>query len=314
MGIQGLDLGQAALQIVAAKQLAARGFRWSLLEVGLLQPALNQTLLRLSLSRPGTARIEAQLAGAEALGRQIQQGVGGAAVPAQDGGVAIRPRNRWQQGEIGDAAEVEQGAPAADAPQQGGVRGRHQGGPLTAEGQVGAAEVEHHGPLQPLGQSWPQQQLPAGSDPARLGGAVPHRLAMAAHQLGQARGITGLGRRRLGFGDRFSQFKPGLGRERCALAGSHQLLTQGRRVGHGGAGQKAPAGAVRPAVELRQDCIDPIGAGAAHQAQNLHRLIGTAGLPALWRCPSPPAVRSPAAPGKRADSRSAGSAVRLPAR
>ena len=68
--------------------------------------------MHLPLKRPASALIKVAAAAAEVLGRQIQQGVGGPAVPALNG-LLIAALARWQQGQIGDPAQVQQGAPAA---------------------------------------------------------------------------------------------------------------------------------------------------------------------------------------------------------
>ena len=72
----------------------------------LLQPALHHRFVHLPLQRPAPAFIEVAAAAAEVLGRQIQQGVGGPAVPALDG-LLFTALARWQQGQIGDSAQVQ---------------------------------------------------------------------------------------------------------------------------------------------------------------------------------------------------------------
>ena len=212
---QGLE---AALQIHGAKQLPAGGLGGWLLQVGLLQPLVDQGFVDLALAGPGAVGIKGEAAATELADGQIEQAVGGAAIPALDRCLPFGPRARRQQGEIGDAAQVEQGPPTADRRQQGPIGGGHQGRPLAAQGQVLGPEIKHHRPCQQFGQQGPLQQLPAGAALGSLGRAVPKGLAVAPHQLGLALGIAGPGRRSLGLGHGLGEIQQGGGWQALALA------------------------------------------------------------------------------------------------
>ena len=123
----------------------------------------------------------AELACAEALDSQIQQRVGRSTVPAADRGAPVWPLLGGQQRQVGDAAEVQQGAPATDAGQQGPIRDWHQRCPLATAGQVGPTEITNQRFPEQFGQQRPIQRLPAGAPLVAAGGAVPEGLAMAAH-------------------------------------------------------------------------------------------------------------------------------------
>ena len=198
---EGSQLPQAPLQVRAPEAFPPRGLRGGLPEVGLLEPSGDQRLVDCSLPGPGAVGIEAEAAAAELAHGQIQQGVGWAAVPAAHRRVPIRAAGRWQQGEVGDAPQVQHRPPATDAPQQGSVGGRHEGSPLAAEGEVGAAEIEDHRLVEQLREQGTLKQLPACSPPARSWGAVPDGLAVAAHQFRLPVGIAGPG----GFGLLFGE-------------------------------------------------------------------------------------------------------------
>ena len=120
---------------------------------------------------------------------------------------AVGPDRRRQQRDVGDAPQIEQAAPSTDGGQQRRIGRRHQWGPLAPEGQIGGAEVEHHRPLQQLGQQWPVQQLPTAAPPLRVGRPMPEGLAMAAHQRRLAVGITTPGGDRLLLRERFPQLQ-----------------------------------------------------------------------------------------------------------
>ena len=141
------------------------------------------------------------------LGRQIEQGVGGPAVPALNG-MLIAALPRWQQGQIGDSAQVQQGPPAAFGWIEGRIGQGNQGRPLAAPRQISAAEVAHHCALQPLGQQAGIQQLPAGAALAGVGRLMPKGLSVAAHQAGLVLGVGRGGAGRLGFAHRLAQLKP----------------------------------------------------------------------------------------------------------
>ncbi len=125
----GGEVAEAPLQVFPAEELAPGGLGRGLAEVGLLEPAGQHGLLHLPPGRPGSVRIEAEVAPAELLHGQIEQGVGGAAVPALHRGVAVGPGARRQQGEVGDPAQVEQGPPSSGSPQQGRIAGGTRGAP-----------------------------------------------------------------------------------------------------------------------------------------------------------------------------------------
>ena len=76
---------------------------------------------------------------------------------------------------------------------------------MAAQGQVGGAEIKHHGRLQPLGQGGGPQQLPATPLALGAGRPVPQGLAMAAHQLGRLLGVTALGGKTMDFGEGFCE-------------------------------------------------------------------------------------------------------------
>ena len=73
----------------------------------LLQPALHQGFVHLPLQRPASALIKVAAAAAEVLSCEIEQGVGGPAVPAQNIGMAVWAAGWRNQREIGDSTEVE---------------------------------------------------------------------------------------------------------------------------------------------------------------------------------------------------------------
>ena len=99
---------------------------------------------------------------------------------------------------------------------------------------------------------------------------MPDGLAVAAHQLGQAQGVAGLGGGGLGLRDRFCQLQQGCGTAGLALADGHQLLAQLVGVGEAGAVEDAPLGTVGWSRELGEHRVDAVGAGAAHQPQHPH--------------------------------------------
>ena len=226
----------------------------------------------MALAPPGPLAIgiEAQAASAEALHGQVQQGVGRSAVPAQHRGLPVRPAGGRQQGEVGDSPQIQQGAPAADGGQQGRIRRRHQGRPLAPEGQVGGAKVEDHRSLQQRCQQGALQQLPAAATAFAAGGAMPQGLAMAAHQVGPALGITAMSRGGLHFGEGLPQFDHLGGADRPALARGDQPCPQVGWIGRGSTGQQAPAGPLRWPLEVGQHRVDAIGTCAAHQPQHPH--------------------------------------------
>ena len=262
---------QAPFQIGRAEPFPAGGFRGPQLEVVLLQPIGDPCFVDQALAGPGAIGIKAQAIAAETSHGQIEQGVRRSAVPALHGRVPFWPTGRGEQGEIGDASQVEQGLPAADAAKQRSIGSRYQGSALAPQGEVGAAEVEHHRPSQPFRQHRGLQNLPAAAVSPRLRRPVPERLAMAAHQGGLSVWVTALSRQGLLLGDGLPQFQEGGGRERFPLADRHQAVLQLRRIGSGVAGENAPAGSRGRTAEFRQHRIHPVSAGAAHQSQNLHR-------------------------------------------
>ena len=57
---------------------------------------------------------------------QVNQAVGGSAVPAQDRGMTIHSTAGGDEGEVGNAAQVQQGPPALRAPQQCRIGPRYE--------------------------------------------------------------------------------------------------------------------------------------------------------------------------------------------
>ena len=205
---------------------------------------LNQRFVDLAAQCPGPLVIEAELPLAEALHRQVNQGICGATIPAQHRVAPFRSDSGRQQGEIGDTAKVQQGSPAADAPNQGRISGRHKGSTLAPQGQIGTAEIKDHRPTQQLGEQRTLQQLPAQALPLGRWRAVPNGLAVTPHQLALPPRVAGPGRLRLRFGDRFREIQQVGGRKGLALTDCHQAALQIWGVGGGGRGQDAPLGAV----------------------------------------------------------------------
>ena len=270
-GVGWMHLLQAALEIGGAKELPARRFGGAALDVGLLQPAADQGLIGLALGRPGPARIKALGALAEVPHRQVQQRVGGATIPAEHRRAPLRPRAGRQQGQVGDAPQVQQGPPAANGGKQGGVRGWHEGRPLAAQGEIGGTEIKDYGRVQPVGQALRMQQLPAVAGSLRAGGTVPECLAVAAHPLSAPLRIAGQGRLGLHVSESFAELQQVPRGGGLSLADRHDLIAQGGWVGHRGSAVDLPAGPPERSVEAGEHRINAIGAGAAHQSQDPHR-------------------------------------------
>ena len=202
---------------------------------------------------------------------QVDQGVGGPAIPAPHGLVPVWPPLGRKQGEIGDPPQVEHGPPTRAATQQGRIGSGHQGSALPPEGQIRGAKIKDHRALQPFGEQGPHQRLPAGAPAPRRGRAVPERLSMTAHQLRQPTGVAVPGRLGLELRQGLHQIQHLRRGQRLALAAADDPASQIIRVGdRGGVGHlpaRTPPGSAKP----RQHRVDAIGAGAAHQPQDPHR-------------------------------------------
>ena len=103
----------------------------------------------------------------------IEQGVGRAGVEAGDCGRGLL---RVDDGEIGNAPQVEDAVAALQARKDMGMEGRHQRGALAAGGDVGAAQVGNDIDAGGFGQTRGVKQLQG----VALGGHVAYGLAMGA--------------------------------------------------------------------------------------------------------------------------------------
>ena len=103
----------------------------------------------------------------------IEQGVGRAGVEADDRGGGLL---RVDDGEIGDAPQVEDAVAALQAGKDMGMEGGHQRGALAAGGNVGAAQVGNDIDAGGFGQTRGVKQLQG----VALGGHVAYGLAMGA--------------------------------------------------------------------------------------------------------------------------------------
>ena len=103
----------------------------------------------------------------------VEQGVGRAGVETDDGGGGLL---RVDDGEIGDAPQVEDAVAALQAGKDMGMEGRHQRGALAAGGNGGAAQVGNDIDAGGFGQARGVKQLQG----VALGGDVAYGLAMGA--------------------------------------------------------------------------------------------------------------------------------------
>ena len=192
----------------------------------------------------------------------IEQGVGRAGVEADDCGRGLL---RVDDGEIGNAPQVEDAVAALQARKDMGMEGRHQRGALAAGGDVGAAQVGNDIDAGGFGQARGVKQLQG----VALGGHVAYGLAMGAQRAHLPGRDAALLQQLLhAFGVEVCQLLT------CARGGSQfiggrvlqgrELTAQRLRHGHEGAGQ----GLANPAlvIEGDQHAIDAIHAGAGHQA------------------------------------------------
>ena len=118
------------------------------MEVGLLKPSLDQGFIDRPLQGPAAALIKQKPAAAETFHCKIQQRIGRAAVPSPQRSILIGPCGRGQQGQVGNASEVQQGTPAPRWCHKGGVSQWHEGGALATSCQISAAKVVDHRLLQ----------------------------------------------------------------------------------------------------------------------------------------------------------------------
>jgi hypothetical protein len=88
------------------------------LEVRLLQPTTNARFITLAGFCHGSATVKVQCSVAELLNGEIDQAVGGTAIPALYGRIAFRATAGRDQREIGNTAQIQQGSPARCAAQK----------------------------------------------------------------------------------------------------------------------------------------------------------------------------------------------------
>jgi len=187
----------------------------------------------------------------------IDHGTAGPGVEGDQLTVAIDP------GHVGDAADIEDRERPRQAAGHRRVVQRHQRRPLPAGGHVAAAEVGHHADC---GQFGEQRGIADLRGVAALR-PVPHGLAVAADGA-DFRGRDFRSGKDLGHGGRISRGERVAG-ERGALdfvlaarIEAKQFAPQRGVEGDAGVGNQPRLGA----GEIRQHRIDPVEAGARHQA------------------------------------------------
>ena len=140
-------------------------------EVGLGQQAFEQC--RNGAAAGGPLAVVVVAVAMVGLDPAIEQGVGRAGVEAGDCGRGLL---RVDDGEIGNAPQVEDAVAALQARKDMGMEGRHQRGALAAGGDVGAAQVGNDIDAGGFGQTRGVKQLQG----VALGGHVAYGLAMGA--------------------------------------------------------------------------------------------------------------------------------------
>jgi len=74
----------------------------------------------------------------------------------------IKPRTRWERGQVGDASEIQRHPPDFCVPVEKMVEVRHQRGPFTPRRHIRRAEVRYHRHAQPRGNARSFTHLPGG--------------------------------------------------------------------------------------------------------------------------------------------------------
>ncbi|MNV32873.1 hypothetical protein D3C71_1242230 [compost metagenome] len=298
---RGLHIGRGVLAIAHARLrpgqvelLAPGALGRRQREPGIGQPLRQQRLVVLPTGRKCPIRIEGHPA--MALAPCIHQRIGRAGIEAPRHAVAR------DQGQVGDAPQVEDRPVFVGGAQHRQVEGRHQRRAMPARGHVAAAEIGHRGdPCRfgnPVGIAKLHRERRIAQRPVPHGLPVradrPHLRPVhaAAFQQGIGRGAEGDPDLRIDPSQRIQRF------DSAAFAERNQFRPQ-RRVPRMGVAGHEPAAA--RLGKLHQRGIDAVGAGAGHQAEvkgamrindSGHGGTVNTGCAQLPRNPLPPSMRA----------------------
>ena len=245
--------------------VAAGGFRGRQREPWLVHQADQQCIVDPPLRRERPARVVGRAGMAQA--PRVHQSVGGTGIEPAHRAI------RGQQGEIGDAAEVQHCAVFIGRMQGRGMERRHQWRAMAAGGDIATAEIGDHAHAAAFGDGRGIAELQGEGQLAVR--AMAQGLAVRADRFDAAgchpacldRRLRGLGECAADAHVEFADFVEG--EHRRALAELDQPRAQRGIPGIGAAEGQRGARVRRVAGEAHQRGIDAVGAGAGNQAEEI---------------------------------------------